>query len=98
MSLRVTSSACLVTYYAITHFYSISLSQNSRLSTVCIQTERDRTLCHTSDPIAVEAGPAVAAESRGVVLAVSKLGALIPVICASSKIVREHWKQEKKAQ
>lgn len=48
------------------------------------------TLRHTLYPIAIEARSAVAAVSTGVVLAVSKLGALISIVCACPQVVREH--------
>lgn len=52
-----------------------------------IENKRGVTLCNTLYPIAVEARSAVAAVSAGVVLAVSKLGALIPTVCACTQIV-----------
>ena len=68
-------------------------SENDNTSTNCfslsvnLRQKRDVTLCHTLYPVAIEARPAVAAVSAGVVLTVSKLGALISVVGTRPKVV-----------
>lgn len=49
--------------------------------------KRNVTLCHTLYPIAIEARSAVAAVSTGVVFAVGKLGALIPIVRTRPEVV-----------
>lgn len=63
--------------------HSFSLVSNPKVK----KKKHNVTLCHTLYPIAIEARSAVAAVSTGVVLAVSKLGALISIVRTCSKVV-----------
>lgn len=69
------------------HIFTHSFSLVSNPKVKKKKKKHNVTLCHTLYPIAIEARSAVAAVSTGVVLAVSKLGALISIVRTCSKVV-----------